>query len=787
MHHKHKLAIGLLAVIAYLYSPWAIVDTYKSLVGNLLRLDQSAFIASLALLIKMERENKFIYAIEIGLLSFVTFEVFPVDSYRFFILLTLAYAAVGFYALLFRNKEDRIRVFSFLLKAYSLTASVCILVNLWRILPFMKEFAMPFVKLSAQLSIGPWNKESTLLNTLRILNAWGFREYAPYANMYYENPFLIIATFTVPLFAFGGLLFKRNKRISHVALLTVLTLFLCKGENPPFGEIFISLVDFNVKSLFYPFKAFHGTGVLTMHVLTLEYAVLIAYTVYNIIRLIGKKLIKKHISLRSSIIQRSTIYFIIASILLVPLLYSSYPLLTGEVLENWWLWREHNERTFGVRIPEDYFQARKILERDACDYYPLFRALLLPKLQTYVMTSWGSQGTAAFYNRFFTTPLITGRVIGYDIYQFNIDPWTIPLNIIDKIDLVPFIEKIISWQKDFTLMAKEGVFWKINTTCYVDSPHDLALMFKESLDWQNYTHLVLTINSKTFDLKRLFIGLRDINGFVGWYTAYNCLDKYNFDYKEGRSFSLYVPLCTRPELGTFNSTAVNGVIIRYLPKIGEEGSDIQALIKELYVAIGTPDSSLWSKTISLLNVKYIIIDKSIELGNATNYADFFDLLNSEFFDKIYESKNIVIFRNNLLDLPIHIFDIKSENSQNLKTILGHYREKEEATVLDFKKMRYEGFKFTVYTNSTTSIILVFPTYYDRGFNLTVKISTECPVKHISFFGLNAWVIEDLPKNQKIPVIVRFDSLVYKLLLLVSVLSIVVSAAILAKNSGCFSH
>src|SRR5205807_637836 len=96
------------------------------------------------------------------------------------------------------------------------------------------------------------NNWSTLFNAARLLGYWGFYNgFVPYSSIYLSNFIVILSTASLPCFAFGSLLLDRTKKVSILGTLAAIGLFLAKGDNEPFGQVFTSLISIPILKVFY--------------------------------------------------------------------------------------------------------------------------------------------------------------------------------------------------------------------------------------------------------------------------------------------------------------------------------------------------------------------------------------------------------------------------------------------------------------------------------------------------------------------------------------------------------
>lgn len=145
----------------------------------------------------------------------------------------------------------RLVLFFFLVGLFSF------LVNLFWIIPFVERVFLNVAGTSLEFSPGSalsWlknlSKETSLLNVSRLQGAWVWysenrgEPYIPYASVYHHNPFFILLSYLLPLFAAAGFyLNRRNLYANLFALFAILGIILGAGMHPPFDGLYRFLVE----------------------------------------------------------------------------------------------------------------------------------------------------------------------------------------------------------------------------------------------------------------------------------------------------------------------------------------------------------------------------------------------------------------------------------------------------------------------------------------------------------------------------------------------------------------
>jgi len=285
-----------------------------------------------------------------------------------------------------------------------MTLGLIILINIWWILPLARFLLYSLT--SAPLPVVEpylWTHEhNQLLEVMRWLGHWAFYEgawgkpYYPYANLYFSN-FMVSLSFVPLILASLALLLKpKDRDVLFFAIMTVIFLFLAKGINQPFGEWYEwAIIAFPLLRVFrvptHTFMAF----------VTLGYAFLIGTTLGAFYTKLSASKSLSHIGRQKA--RKRIITYLLALVLIMPLVGYPWPMLTGDVLINW-----YSPPNRGVRIPDYYQEVEAWLNKQDGN----FRIFILPHVGTYMATSWGYQG-ANIYSFLFSKPQIIGSQTFY--------------------------------------------------------------------------------------------------------------------------------------------------------------------------------------------------------------------------------------------------------------------------------------------------------------------------------------------------------------------------------------
>lgn len=93
---------------------------------------------------------------------------------------------------------------------------------------------------------GGFFSANSIQETFRFLASWAFRAshykipYSPWSNKYYDSPWVVFATFLIPVTVFIGFVFQKRfkKDVLFFCLVSFLGLFLSKGIGRPLGNLY---------------------------------------------------------------------------------------------------------------------------------------------------------------------------------------------------------------------------------------------------------------------------------------------------------------------------------------------------------------------------------------------------------------------------------------------------------------------------------------------------------------------------------------------------------------------
>ncbi len=348
-------------IIAYAIIPWCLGFTLRGL----------------------REEETFKYSVLAGTAFTISLITFPQVGLS----IITATLMIGIFALHFLRRPD-----SRLKQLLFMTSSLLVIVGLnayWLALALSKADVVISLSNRVQAISPSLNTENSIFATSRLLGDWSFlagyagRLYVPYSVGYFSDPFTILATSAIPVFAFSAIILgPSKKRKLSIAGASLVGIVLATGINPPLGLLYSLIVSIPGFSLFRnPPRYF-------LAVVALGYAILLGCFVnFFSSKSKGGKLTLRRIS---------SLGVILLVLLMIAL--ASEPMISGEITRNWYV-----PSMKGYQIPEYYFQASRWLSSND----PTSRIFVLPNSGTYMATFWGYQG-ANIYPYIFSNPIITG-------------------------------------------------------------------------------------------------------------------------------------------------------------------------------------------------------------------------------------------------------------------------------------------------------------------------------------------------------------------------------------------
>jgi hypothetical protein len=408
---KRGIMLGMLASLLFLFNPWSVSLTYLSLVGDVSigAGGLTFFFIGLFLFLNDVTYSKgtrkftpIIAGIGLGIAQ----SPFPNYIRLLFVVVVIFLAAE-----LFLIMHKRTRNLHYL-GGMLVFALVCILVSIG----LSQEYFIPIVSnihstvalanagAADKVYLGFYTGQfNDLLNELRGLSQWQYPGIF-YYSLYVNLGVIFVISFLWPIFALAIPLLlvkhtdkKDAPRIFILVLALLLVIFWDKGENAPFGQLWIIINSFLPTGY-----QFIPTGYLTSIFITRFFPILSAFSIISVYDILqshhltaGKRgLFLKR--LKKVVAGSHILPFMILIILTILLIASAYPAFAGYA--ETYSYNGSNQNNQGFFIPQSYYQAKTFLANNNNG-----SVLLLPPTTSnpYITTNWGYSGEIGFYSSFF--------------------------------------------------------------------------------------------------------------------------------------------------------------------------------------------------------------------------------------------------------------------------------------------------------------------------------------------------------------------------------------------------
>jgi len=239
-------------------------------------------------------------------------------------------------------KEFSIRNVSRIFVLILVTIITSIFLNAYWILPYgyysLHSYSTEVLKAGGVAGILGWiryiSQETSFVNLFRLqgIPDWYNNVSHPYANIFLENPILIIISLLIPILAFSSLLIVKKKEVKEkilfFAFLALLSMFFSAGSHPPFGAMYLFLVN-NLPG----FIAFRTPFYKFAPALWFSYAILIGFALNYYLNIIEKKKL---------IFSKVLLALFCTGVILY-----SFPFLTGSFFDY-----SKSERSTRIKVPD---------------------------------------------------------------------------------------------------------------------------------------------------------------------------------------------------------------------------------------------------------------------------------------------------------------------------------------------------------------------------------------------------------------------------------------------------
>lgn len=395
---------NLLSVLFYWFNPVSLANVWNRFLYNFM-----FFFALLPITLYLfirgihKRKYKYIIFVNFSILLFS----FSLTSYvfNFLIWFVLAYTTF-FYSLMTKEKSKII----FNIIFFSLTFILYVLFNLWWILPtlnlFSSEVSREAITSNVFTSEGNLQtlqvlsqKLGNLVDITRLMHSSFYAREGPIWTATYNHWFLSLAFFTITAALFWVILrFKKERSALYLGNFFIFSLFLAKGINPPFGELFKFFFE---KFVFL--QAFRNPFEKFGFLLPLFASPLFAYGIYKLGSRFGKRQLISGFYIGSSL-----------AIILV----FGYPFIKGLVFTGPTFPNNDYGIGYKVDVPQYYKEADHWLIQQGKN----FRFIGFPLGGEGITYNWnkGYQGVE-LSNTLFSTPNILFNTVGWPHYYQLVD------------------------------------------------------------------------------------------------------------------------------------------------------------------------------------------------------------------------------------------------------------------------------------------------------------------------------------------------------------------------------
>jgi len=413
--HQDKRRVLMIVAIAALYfisQPLLYVNTFKSILRGLVWIQYTASysLLLLSLLYAVEARSKSIAASLIALAIGPLSLPFPNDI-RLIILYILTVFIYFMISMLLRIEKYKLK---------SITLILILFISVFFVkaheeIAAKKEIIAIYSQQHGLRAPRPI-KGMSIIDVFILASAWTrYTKFCPYCTAYFSGPVTIL-------------------NITLIAAVIILT--LCALQK--------SITRIELKAflysmlLLYVIAVFHESrGLILPALYTLVYSNMPLAALFSYAATLGQVAARYAVitALAASLAltRRKDLTLFLVMLALAASLASLRPLLDGSALSAYF-----NQTIRGVHIPQEYVDAKKLLIHAGSG----LAGIVLPQMSTYILESWGYQGTQKFYHSFFYPFRIVyignyGEYINSSYYNLT----TIRVKMINKTILK--IEKII--------------------------------------------------------------------------------------------------------------------------------------------------------------------------------------------------------------------------------------------------------------------------------------------------------------------------------------------------------
>ena len=546
-------------------------------------------------------------------------------------------------------------------------------------------------------------------DVLRLIAKWSFYEgalespYVPYASVYMSNPLIIILSYLPPILAFTSLLMSKRKLTFFFSVIAVASLILTGAFNPGLSQLYSALAT-NVPLMIAFRESTHW-----IFFAILSYAILIGVTVSSLYR-----------KLKNRKLQMIAIGLVIAL-----LAATSYPLITGEVSENWL-----DPQIKGSYLPLSYGELNDALSND-------YWCMLLPARQVYVVYNFteGPFSSGNPYPLIFSKPVVSG--VGTEYVQS------------ENLDLITRLHELILTSEN---IASEG---KISASSVEDVGFEPDKAVDGLLDtrWSSGKGVPQWLEIDWNETQRIS-GIRIM--FEAAY-AEDCVT----EIWSNNSWVTQVTVKNSTS-SVFSSSFLNPIettrLRLYFTRTTDRFPSVSIYEFEIYA-----QNQKISSMLGMMGIKYLVLEKDIVLGNTYDLSELhLNEIESIALEKEWDE--FTLYSNGLALQKLYV----SDNTINYTT-LDDMRKATESLPWDLLKHSAflnstsvnpaanetlalpDSFVWTedsptsyeVHAESKGAFLLAFLESYDRHWKLYINGSQIAETSHLRVNAYaNGWLIKD---------------------------------------------
>ena len=718
------------------------------------------------------------YSLLAGVYSFFLFAGFPGGTLTYLeeiILMVLLFFIV---IIILKKYKNRMFIKNAILGIILSTVFI-ILANSYFVLPFLSVKSLYFYALSSAnpsyaFSFG-FDKIEVLTNAIRLVNNWA--DYSGFAPLwmlpYLKNPYIYYMLFLIPVLAIISILFRHKKLDILMYILMIITIFLSKANNPPFGYIFkYMILHFDILRPFY-------NGASFSPFLIIEYSLLFPLTIGYLYKYMDKfekmsinKNIKKAIKASKKIMPL---------IIIIIMLISVYPQLSPQLVHG------NPSTPLESALPSYYYNASSMLMKNPDGAVMVFPEVNTFNSNTYNNVTW--YNGVNIYPGIIHNPSVSnsyalnyvgGKGNVYNILNYIYNPnyfsnhLTLYKNVLNKEfknnteNYSKILNSNISYYpnlhgapfNDTVKYYENNLIYTVNKSEYNNGGQWLIGNIKPYANLSSYNYLILNYSLFNVNSSSIEIGL--FSGGIGnWYSfnSYVNIENNSYNY-------LVIPIKEPSYNGELNNySKISAIVINYY------GYDRNTVDLHGNITIGglslSKDNpvnySIGAKYLyhdmKILGITYAYVDTSIDSGNGSYYNMLFSNDTSQ-FKLIFHEESVYIYKldgnNSLFSYANKIFYYKNNNEllsnlydnlTNFNSAYANYSLNLDKTIYSNASIKIISDKNNIYNlrvNHNNTTIIEFKTDYNNNW---VAYSGNIKLKHIEINGYeNAWIVPKGIKN-----------------------------------------